>query len=47
VERLRRAGKLCIEAEREFEQKFGAERSAHLRALLAEVASCDLERAEP
>src|SRR5437899_12961012 len=44
TERLRRAAKLWVEAQREFEERFGARRAADLRGLLGEVVSCDLEK---
>jgi DNA-binding MarR family transcriptional regulator len=43
VERLRRAAKLWIKAQKAFDAKFGAGRAAELRALLREVVACDLE----
>src|SRR5438309_1677719 len=42
--RLQRAAKLWVEAQREFEERFGARRAADLRGLLGEVVSCELER---
>jgi len=44
TERLQRAAKLWVEAQRKFEQRFGARRAADLRSLLGEVVSCDLEQ---
>ena len=44
TERLQRAAKLWVEAQKEFEQRFGATRAADLRGLLGEVVSCDLEK---
>jgi DNA-binding MarR family transcriptional regulator len=41
-ERLRRAAPLWIEAQKEFEHRFGARRSADLRDVLRDVVSCDL-----
>jgi len=46
TERLRRAAKLWIEAQKEFEERFGARRAADLRGLLNEVVACDLEKPE-
>ena len=43
AERLQRAAKLWIDAQKAFEAKFGARRAADLRALLREVVACDLE----
>jgi DNA-binding MarR family transcriptional regulator len=43
AERLRRATKLWVEAQKEFEERFGAKRAAHLRGLLGKVVSCDLD----
>src|SRR4029453_3568632 len=43
VERLQRAAKLWVEAQKEFEEKFDAKRSADLRSLLRQVVGCDLE----
>jgi len=44
TERLQRAAKLWVEAQKKFEQSFGARRAADLRSLLGEVVSCDLEQ---
>jgi DNA-binding MarR family transcriptional regulator len=44
TERLQRAAKLWVEAQREFEETFGARRAADLRGLLGEVVSCDFEK---
>ena len=44
TERLQRAAKLWIEAQKEFEERFGAGRAADLRGLLNEVVSCELEK---
>ena len=44
TERLQRAAKLWVEAQRKFEESFGARRAADLRGLLGEVVSCDLEK---
>ena len=44
TERLQRA-KLWVEAQKEFEERFGARRAADLRGLLGEVVSCELEKA--
>ncbi len=44
TERLQRAAKLWVEAQRKFEERFGARRAADLRGLLGEVVSCDLEK---
>ena len=43
-ERLQRAAKLWVEAQNEFEERFGAGRAADLRALLGGVVSCKLEK---
>jgi DNA-binding MarR family transcriptional regulator len=43
TERLQRAARLWVEAQRAFEERFGTVRAADLRDLLREVASCDLE----
>ena len=45
TERLQRAAKLWVEAQKEFEERFGARRAADLRGLLGEVVSCELEKA--
>ncbi|HUI99169.1 MAG TPA: MarR family winged helix-turn-helix transcriptional regulator [Usitatibacter sp.] len=47
TERLQRAAKLWVEAQREFEERFGAERAAGLRGLLGEVVSCELGNPAP
>ncbi|TMG88629.1 MAG: MarR family transcriptional regulator [Betaproteobacteria bacterium] len=44
TERLQRA-KLWVEAQKEFEERFGARRAADLRGLLGEVVLCELEKA--
>src|SRR6266496_5128404 len=44
IERLRGAAKSWREAQKEFEERFGARRAADLRGLLGEVVSCELER---
>jgi DNA-binding MarR family transcriptional regulator len=44
VERLHRAAKLWVEAQKEFEKRFDARRAADLRGLLSEVVTCDLEK---
>ena len=44
AQRLQRAARLWVEAQKEFEQRFGAGRAADLRALLGEVVSCELEK---
>jgi DNA-binding MarR family transcriptional regulator len=44
VERLQRAAKLWVEAQKEFEEKFDATRAADLRGLLSDVVTCDLEQ---
>src|SRR5215813_9738332 len=41
--RVREAASLWVEAQSEFERKFGADRAAGLRALLGEVVACPLE----
>ena len=43
-ERLQRAAKLWVEAQKEFEERFGVRRAADLRGLLGEVVSCELEK---
>src|SRR5213080_3939302 len=45
TERLQRAAKLWVEAQKEFEERFGARRAADLRGLLGEVVSCELDKA--
>lgn len=42
--RLQRAAKLWSEAQKEFEERFGARRAVDLRSLLGEVVSCELEK---
>ena len=44
AERLQRAAKLWVEAQKEFEERFDARRAADLRGLLSEVVACDLEK---
>jgi DNA-binding MarR family transcriptional regulator len=44
TERLQRAAKLWVEAQREFEERFGAGRATDLRDLLGEVVSCELDK---
>jgi len=44
AERLRRAAKLWVEAQKEFEERFDPRRAADLRGLLSEVVACDLEK---
>ena len=44
AERLQRAAKLWVAAQRAFEERFGAKRAANLRDLLGEVVSCELEQ---
>src|SRR5438309_6546592 len=44
TERLQRATKLWAEAQKQFEERFGARRATDLRGLLGEVVSCELER---
>ena len=44
TERLQRAAKLWVEAQKEFEKRFGARRATDLRGLLGEVVSCELEK---
>ena len=43
-ERLQRAAKLWVEAQQEFEARFGARRATDLRGLLGGVVSCELEK---
>jgi len=47
AERLHRAAKLWVSAQKAFEAKYGARRAADLRALLREVVCCDLGTLEP
>jgi DNA-binding MarR family transcriptional regulator len=42
--RLQRAVKLWVEAQKEFEERFGTRRAADLRGTLRAVVSCDLEK---
>jgi DNA-binding MarR family transcriptional regulator len=42
-ERLQRAARLWVEAQKAFEERFGAARAADLRDMLGAVASCDLD----
>src|ERR1700751_5384570 len=44
AERLQRAAKLWVEAQKEFEERFDATRAADLRGVLNEVITCDLEK---
>jgi DNA-binding MarR family transcriptional regulator len=44
IDRLRGAVKSWREAQKEFEERFGARRAADLRGLLGEIVSCELER---
>jgi DNA-binding MarR family transcriptional regulator len=44
AERLYRAAKLWVEAQKEFEARFDAGRAADLRGVLSEVVACDLEK---
>jgi DNA-binding MarR family transcriptional regulator len=44
TERLQRAAKLWVEAQKEFEERFDATRAADLRGVLSEVITCDLEK---
>jgi DNA-binding MarR family transcriptional regulator len=46
AERLKRAAKLWVHAQKAFELKFGARRATDLRALLREVVSCDPDSIE-
>ena len=43
-ERLQRAAKRWVEAQKEFEARFGARRATDLRGLLGGVVSCELEK---
>ena len=45
AERLQRAAKRWVEAQKEFEKRFDARRAADLRGLLSAVVACDLEKA--
>jgi DNA-binding MarR family transcriptional regulator len=47
AERVRRAARLWLKAQMEFEQKFGARRAAEFRSLLNEVVACDLDVSHP
>jgi DNA-binding MarR family transcriptional regulator len=47
TERLQRAAKRWVEAQKEFEKRFNARRAADLRGLLGEVVSCELEKPAP
>jgi DNA-binding MarR family transcriptional regulator len=47
ADRLQRAAKLWVEAQKEFEERFGARRAVDLRSLLGEVVSCELEKSAP
>ena len=42
TERLRRAAKRWVDAQNEFEERFGPKRAADLRGLLGKVVSCEL-----
>jgi len=44
TERLQRAAKMLVEAQKEFEKRFDPRRAADLRDLLNEVVACDLEK---
>ena len=44
TERLQRAAKRWVEAQKEFEERFGARRAADLRGLMGEVITCDLAK---
>jgi DNA-binding MarR family transcriptional regulator len=46
AERLQRAARLWVEAQKEFEERFDPSRAADLRGLLSEVVACDLEKPE-
>ena len=46
AERLRRAARLWVDAQRSFETRFGPRRATALRGLLREVVACDLGTAE-
>ena len=43
-ERLQRATRLWVKAQKEFEERFDARRAADMRDLLGEVVACDLEK---
>jgi len=47
AERVRRAARLWVKAQAEFEQKLGSRRAADLRSLLSEVVACDLDGNHP
>ena len=44
ADRLQRAAKLWVEAQKAFEERFGGRRAVDLRSLLGEVVWCELER---
>ncbi len=44
TQRLQRAAKRWVEAQKEFEERFGASRAADLRGLMGEVITCDFEK---
>ena len=44
IERMHRAARLWVGAQREFEETVGARRAAELRSLLGEVVSCELDK---
>ena len=46
AERLQRAARLWVEAQKEFEERFDPRRAADLRGLLSEIVTCNLEKPE-
>ena len=47
AERLHRAAKLWVEAQKEFEERFDAGRAADLRRILGDVVACNLREPGP
>jgi DNA-binding MarR family transcriptional regulator len=45
--RLQQAGKLWVEAQKDFETRFGAGRADALRTMLDDVVSCELDKPAP
>ena len=44
IDRLRRAAGLWVQAQKDFDDRFGVGRAADLRRLLSEVVGCDLDK---
>ena len=42
ADRLQRAATLWVDAQKDFERRFGTRRATNLRDLLGEVVTCDL-----